>query len=557
LNQKSGNPERTLKIKTRGNDLILESERWAFAVVIEAPTSQVVLTQSPSEPTHYTWEDQVVGSSVTPSSKTQQLNFTLNIYHASPKMRPLKRGAPEFKGEKKLREWSTLLDFLSSGDGVIDGFGEQGTTRQWAGLAVMALLDQAQFTQLSAEFCEATLSGALRSLPAWPQPFRAYKRPLKPFDGRLFLPISLTRYLLDHPRGKKRVSKFLKQKWSGQMISGIISRHLQDLIGRGAFFANRPSKRHLIAIHPNPDEMKPNETLRYGYFESVVLMPRALKSIARLLGDPKIRALVSAPISLELRANKVFSRWNEKARGFFGRQLEVYEARRRVENWGRFLALDDPQSPALNIRHNLKHYEELLNEDPPSLSGFSGLDLLWGQHDQNELNRLLNTARPFPAGVVTSKGMVARLSLPFVSELSAQPVMLMTPTTSVSALWILGLNRQIRRRWPYKITAKLEDTREAIWVRLISEATSSSKPDPKTSSTQNKDQTDQSVLTPNNSGQPQPQKPEAQPASKLNHTYQENAWFSDHLSALDSLAASLKAPPPIKPATNVDVRELR
>ena len=525
--------EHALALSVNKSQLRLESARWAFALVIEASTKQVELRQSAQKPHHHMWSYPAQSGKEITSTKTEMISLNVRLYHASPKLKPLKRGAPRIEGDGALSEWATLLDFLSSADGVVDGLGRQGTTRQWAGLALLTSLDARQFSQLSAEWCEATLMGALRDLPAWPNPFRAYKRPLKQFDGRLVFPIALARYLLDHPAGKKRAAQLLKRKWSGQMVGGIMRRHLQDLIGRGAFFANRPSKRHLIAVHPDPVKVKPDEILRYGYLESVVLMPRALKAITRLLSEPDLRALMSAPIGLELRAEKIYTRWREKAREFFGRQIEVYEARSRVENWGRFLGIENPQIPALNIRKNIKYYEELLNDDPPSLSGFIGLDLLWGQHNRDELSRLVNLARPFPAGLVTSSGMLARQGLPFVRKLTPQLGTLLTPTASVSALWILGLNRQLRRRWPFKVKVQLEDARAAIWARITSSLPSRSQAAEKDKSAAVKDQPESS------------------------RSYQTDPWFSDHLSALDSLLASLEAPPEIQPATGVDVRELR
>ena len=537
--------EHSLGLSMDEAQMKLESARWAFALVVEASTQQIKLRRSVQEPYHYMWSDSTQSGRETTSKKTEMISLNVRLFHASPKLTPLKRGAPRIKGDEALSEWSTLLDFLSSAEGVVDGLGRRGTTRQWAGLAMLSALDTRQFSQLSTEWCEATLLGALQDLPAWPNPFRAYKRPLKPFDGRLFFPIALARYLLDHPAGKKRTAKLLKRTWSGQMIGGIMRRHLQDLIGRGAFFANRPSKRHLIAVHTDPTQIKPGETLRYGYLESVILMPRALKAIERLLSEPDLRALMSAPIGLELRASKIHTRWREKTREFFGRQLEVYEARSRVENWGRYLGIENPQIPALNIRYNLKYYEESLNDDPPSLSGFNGLDLLWGQHNKDELSRLINLARPFPAGLVTSSGMLARQSLPFMQQLSPQSETLLTPTASVSALWILGLNRQLRRRWPFKIKAQLEDARAAIWTRI----TSSPRVPTQSISVDNTSSTPQTTER----GDPASTKGQ----SERSRSYQTDPWFSDHLSALDSLLASLKAPPAIQPATGVDVRELR
>ena len=558
---KSRKPEQSLKIKAVQNQLILESERWAFGLVIDGSSAKSSVVQNAQDPQRVFWLNIPSKSDGATSQNQTPMKLRFRLYHSSPQWRPLKQGPPQFKGSTELKEWLTLLDFLSSADGVVDGLGRQGTTRQWAGLALLASIDSDQLDQLSVEWCEATLMGALRSLPSWPHPFRAYKRPLKHKDGRLFLPIALARYLLDHPQGKNRVHEFLKHKWSGQMISGMIRRHIQDLIGRGAFFANRPSQRHLIAVHPEPAQMNSDETLRYGYLESVVLMPRALTSIVRLLSEPHVRALVSAAVGLELRADKIQKRWKEKTREFFGRQIEVYEARRRVENWGRFLALDDPETPALNIKYNIKYYESILNGSPPALSGYHAFDLLWGQHTQDELNRLINSARPFPAGLVTLSGMLAQHSLPFLQELLPQSETLMIPTISISALWMLGLNRQLRRRWPYKIKAKLEDMRKAIWTRLtVSESSSLRKKKSRSHQSTTSLAKEPVQTTKNQAGQKR-SVPVQSPSVKTQNTeirkYQVNPWFSDQLSALDSIVASIKAPPPIQTNIKVDVRELR
>ena len=75
---------------------------------------------------------------------------------------------------------------------------------------------------------------------------------------------------------------------------------------------------------------------------------------------------------------------------------------------------------------------------------------------------------------------------------------------------MLALDRQLKRRWPYKLKSKLEDTRATLWKRLT-------EPD-----------------LPGRS-----------------------AWLNTRLTALAGLLSALSAPPPIEAGTNVDPRELR
>ena len=495
-------PKLTAELSER--TLALESTRWAFGLFLESErqVSRVMKSQADqSAPLEvYQWAER----------GDAPHKLTLHLIHAAPLLKPIPGGAPSFKSAPELKEWSTLLDVLSSSEGVTDGLGRLGVQRQWAGLGIISLIEAERFVELPAAWCEATLLGALRDLPAWPHPFRAYKVPLKPLDGRLLFPIALARYLREHPQGIKRAPQFLSVQWEGQRISGLVRKHLQDLISRGSFFANRPSRRHLIATHPAPHLKKPEEAMRYGHPESVALMPRALRAVEKLLDDAELRALISAPIRLELRAQKIKRSWDQHARGFFGRQVEVYEARNRIEKWGIYLRVEQYETAKLSLKYNLKVYEGQLNATPPTLNGWSGLDLLWGQHERDELQRLLNHGRQFPAGLLTEGGMVSANQLPFTTELTPQSRSLITPSAEVSALWILALNRQLNRRWPYKLKELLEDTRIEIWEQLTKPPETASSP-----------------------------------------------WFNDHVSAVSSLLATLTAPPEVKAGTNIDVRELR
>ena len=139
---------------------------------------------------------------------------------------------------------------------------------------------------------------------------------------------------------------------------------------------------------------------------------------------------------------------------------------RRIENWGRFLELPDPQAPALSITADIKYYIDRLNQAIPTLSAYVALDLLWGQHDRFELENILNSARPIPAGLVGNHGILFENSLPFTNELKPLNNKELIPNAAASALWIYGISRQLKRKWPYKLIVKLEDSRLAIWKGL-------------------------------------------------------------------------------------------
>ena len=497
-------PKEKVQIQQRDEKtLILRSARWAFEVTLSAQG----VTPIKNSEGEWIWEVLEDGGRTAPK-------ITVTLWHASSATEPLS-DPPMIAQNPQFAPWGILLDYLSTSEGIVDGIGAKGTTRQWAGLALLATLDDKELAALSTAWCEALFVGAIKELPAWPHPFRAYKKPLKPLDGRLLLPIALERYLLHHPEGKKRAAQFLKTRVKGRMIGGLLQRQIQALIGRAAFFANRPSQRHLIAIHPDPLEVGEDEALKYGYVESVTLMPRALRAIKRLLRDVQLRGLISASVGLDTRAQQLEAKWRKEVRGFFGRHIETYEARRRVEQWGRFLGLPEPETPMLKIKTDLKFYEAEINQTPPRLGGFLGYDLLWGMHEQIELVQLINSLRPFPAGLATPSGMLAGQSLLFIDQLTPRPVDHLTPTMSVSAIWLKGIRRQLKRGWPAKLTFILEDARAAIWSGVVqgNQAVTKDKP--------------------------------------------HDPWLSDDLSALDGLALTLKAPPPIVAPTGVDSRELR
>ena len=511
-----------LQSELRGKSLILRSPNWAFAVVIRGPKAPSKVNEG------WTWHDQGVQKaqktekeqeSGVKKEREKPLKLQISIIHATAPLTPINPFVDDFTvADQSQKEWQILSDFLSYEEGIIDGLGKQSQSWSWASLMLMATLNEADLAKLSASWCEAALVAALKSLPAWPHIFKAYMRPMKPLDGRLMLPIALAQYLFRHPEGKKRAEDFLKTKFKGIMLSSVVKRHMQDIIGRASFFANRPAQKHLIAVsETEADELK-QEGLEYSFTESVAIMPKTLAAIEQFLSDDQMKRVLGAPIGLALRATKVQAAWAEKARPFFRRQLEVYEARSRIENWGRFLELKDPESASLSIKANIKYYTDRLNHTPPSLSAYVAFDILWGQHDHFELEDLLNSVRPYPAGLVSEQGLLLKNDLPFRSELSPLDLSQLMPNTGAGALWIYALNRQLKRKWPYKLIIKLEDSRLALWNGLKSGA-----------------------------NQENHQK----------HTKHMDAWHSPHLSFFDTLALFISEPPPIEAKQNVDSRELR
>ena len=485
--------EAELKMKRVGKRTILSSEQWTFAVVID----------------HKTKQKKNVNQDKITISKVQ-----VHILHTAKDLQPLNDELDrKYKIESVFKSARVLLDFLSYREGIIDGLGKQATSKSWAGLLFLSLVSDEELGTLSSEWCEALLLGAIKTLPAWPHIFKAYARPMKPMDGRLLLPIALEKYLLKHPQGKKHIASFLQKKVKGIAISSVIKRHFQDLIGRSAFFANRPAQMYLIGTDDKEIDKKQKDPLKYSYTESVALMPRALGALSRLLHNEKVKAAIGVAVGLELRADKIQVPWQEKPRSFFGRELEVYEARARIENWGKFLKLSDPETPSLSIKKHLKYYNSHLNSPLPAIDAYLGLDLLWGQHEQAELMILLNAVRQFPAGLVTVYGLLNKHSLPFIDQLTPPSSNLLYPTMGRAALWILALNRQIKRKWPYKIIIRLEDARAALWQGLSGEGTS---------------------------------------LSFSRH----DAWLNPQLSVFDSLVLFTKAPPPIEAKQNVNAREL-
>ena len=512
-----------LQSEIQGGHLILRSPHWAFALVIKGPRVPIQSEQS------WSWErinsvQKGPKKTIAHQQSKNSMRFQLSIVHASVPLTPIKSFTKDFDPEPSLKQWQVISDFLSYQEGVIDGLGKHGQSRSWASLLLMATLSEADLAKLSSSWCEAALLGALKSLPAWPHIFKAYKRPMKTLDGRLILPIALAQYLFKHPDGKKRADAFLKSRFKGMMLSSVIKRHMQEVIGRASFFANRPAQKHLIAVSESEVDQVKNDGLQYSFTESVAIMPKSLMAIEKLLSDDQTKRLLGAPIGLALRAGKIQAVWANKSRTFFRRQLEVYEARRRIENWGRFLEIQDPQVPALSVKAAIKYYTDRLNQDPPTLTSYLAFDMLWGQHDRFELDDILNSARPFPAGLVSEYGMLLENSLPFTNDLKPLNSKQLIPNAGASALWIYGLNRQLKRKWPYKLIIKLEDSRLAIWEGLK-----------KSSQFQKVKQTSEIV-------------------SKVRHS---SSWQSLNLSFFDSLALFTKAPPPIKAKQNVDSRELR
>lgn len=519
---RQSSPELMSEIK--GGNLILRSPNWAFALVIKGPHKPQKLEQAWSWKKANQAEKNSLKGSSNPQSNTLW-RFNLSIIHASAPLTPIQSFTKNFEPkDDSLKDWRILSDFLSYQEGIVDGLGRYGQSRSWASLLFMATLEEKDLAKLSPIWCEAALMGALKSLPAWPNIFKAYMRPMKPLDGRLVLPIALAQYLFKHPEGKKRAEVFLRSRFKGMMLSSVIKRHMQEIIGRASFFANRPAQKHLIAVSiPEADQLK-HEGLQYSFTESVAIMPKSLMAIEKFLSDDQMKRSLGAPIGLALRASKIQTAWLEKPRAFFRRQLEVYEARRRIENWGRFLELPDPQAPALSITEDIKYYTDRLNQDIPTLSAYIAFDLLWGQHDRFELETILNSARPIPAGLVGNHGVLLKNSLPFTNELKPLDNKELIPNAAASALWIYGLSRQLKRKWPYKLIVKLEDSRLAIWKGL------------KASSQFQK-------INQNN----------AKNVSK----YSNSPWQSPNLSFFDSLTLFTEAPPPIEAKQNVDSRELR
>lgn len=496
--------EKQLKIDQRDDRLELRSEKWAFAAQLSVSDNTLIHQEA-----DWVWRSK---DTVTPDHHGVQVH--LEIWHAHTQSDSLAK-APITSKTEAFNEWAIWLDFLSTTEGVTDGLGAQGGHREWASLALLALVEDAEFEKLDPSWCEAVLRGALSHLPPWPHAYKSYEKPLLPMDGRLWFPIALSQYFLKHPEGLKRAPAFLNSRIEGQLVGSMVKQQIQALIGRASYFANRPSRRNLVAIHPTPHSMREGEQLQYGFVESVVLVPRALKALSALLSHEQLKAPISAPLGLAERAQKLEKSWHEKSRSFFVRQLEVYATRSRVEQWGRLLGLDDPEEPALKVIKDFKTYEASLNSTPPQLSGLSGLDLLWGNHELVDLNRLLNLSRHYPAGLLTPVGILPQQHLVFESELKSQPRSARIPSVSATVSWILGVGRQLKRGWGAKIRFILEDLRIDAWNGLLASV--------------------------------------APPTAERPF----DPWLSDDLSALYGMLLTLSEPPPIEIPDIIDPRELR
>ena len=110
--------------------------------------------------------------------------------------------------------------------------------------------------------------------------------------------------------------------------------------------------------------------------------------------------------------------------------------------------------------------------------------------------------------------MLSELKLPFITKLEPVSSDHLTPNIGQAALWLWALDRQLKRKWPYKVIIKLEDARAAIW----------------------------SAIT------------EPKERGKLAI---QSSWQSQQLSVLDAFASVLTPPPPIEARKGVDAREVQ
>ena len=295
-------------------------------------------------------------------------------------------------------------------------------------------------------------------------------------DDFLLAPV-LADYLAT-PAGARRAATFLARKTpSGATYAEALRRNLDLVVKAAAPFAAQPEKQNLIAFaedYPWGDWRDSDEGYgggRITWSINVALVPAALDAASVLLRHPALGEVVA----LADRAEQMAGVWRAKALAHFAVPVGRDEARRRVTDYGKKLALD-PRDLAADAASGV--FADVVidaialdraGQPIPIQHSDDGFALLFGDPPADYLSRAASRiATDFPAGLMTPVGVVVANPAYAPEDLQKTFTAAHYHGTVVwswqQAMLAAGLERQLARRdLDQRTHAQLLVARARLW----------------------------------------------------------------------------------------------
>jgi hypothetical protein len=299
-------------------------------------------------------------------------------------------------------------------------------------------------------------------------------------DDFMLAPLA-ARWLLTEQRASAWAREFLARKGdNGERRGSALARNLLWVVERTAAFARDPRANNLVSIKPGRmtgDWRDSDLGLghgRYPYDVNAALVPAALEATARLsdsrLLDDYLDGAQRRALSRAAAQERV---WAQRAATLFAVDRPATETRAAINAYAAEIRVD-PQ-PALEALDTaaLEFHALSLDEQGrvvPILHSDEGFRLFLTEPEPVDLARCITAImRPFPAGLITSAGMLVANPMPAGAELRREFSRTAYHGTVVwswqQALMAAGLDRQLRRSdLPVSLRAQLAQARSRLWA---------------------------------------------------------------------------------------------
>jgi hypothetical protein len=259
-------------------------------------------------------------------------------------------------------------------------------------------------------------------------------------------------------------------------------KNLRYVVQGAAAFAQAPGVAHLIGLKPGQtvgDWRDSGTGLgggKYPYDVNAVLVPAALAAAARLARSGLISSyLTEADRSLFASAARMAAVWSGHAPPLFEVTVNPAAAANAVEIYADSQGvLSQPPLHALG-RGPLRFHALALSasgEPIPVMNSDEGFQLLFGDPQPENLDRVVSALmRPFPAGLMTSVGMVVAnpvFCTPALQKLFTRNAYHGTVVWSwQQALFAAGIARQLERHdLPGAVRADLVEAQKILWSAI-------------------------------------------------------------------------------------------
>ncbi len=283
-------------------------------------------------------------------------------------------------------------------------------------------------------------------------------------DGSFMLAPVAAEWLLDDARGRTEAAAFLKRtdgrREGSKTLGADLVSNFRFVLNAAKRFADDPRASNLIALKAGFDAGQwrdSNDGLgggRFPYDVNAVFVPVALEAASRFF-ESGLLAVYLDPADRDLffRAKAMAATWREKAGPLFEVSVPSATARRDITDYAASLKISDGTALA-SVDNSVVAFPALSltadDQSIPVIHSDVGFELLFGHPTAAVLNMAVTAPmRPFPAGLLTSVGMVVANPVYAATSIQGKLTRSAYHGTVVwswqQAVMAAGLQRQLKR----------------------------------------------------------------------------------------------------------------